>query len=343
MKQALVTGATGFIGANVVRALLDKGRAVKVLVRPGGDRRNCDGLNVEICEGDLRDAASLVPAVQGCDEVYHVAADYRFWARDWAEIQQSNVRGTQNLLEECLKQNVARVVYTSTVGTIGLSGQPSPGNESTPMDPHQVTSHYKRSKIEAEEVALDMVTRGLPLVIVNPSTPIGPWDRKPTPTGKVIVDFARGKMPAFVETGLCFVDVRDVALGHILAAERGKVGERYILGNENLSLSAFLAKLSPLVGRAAPKVKIPYALAWLSGQMSTAWSDWVTHEPPAVAIEAVKMSRRFMYFDSSKASRELGYAPRPLEDALRDAVNWFANNGFFELNPSNKEPLCRFQ
>jgi dihydroflavonol-4-reductase len=335
LRQALVTGATGFVGANVVRALLEAGRKVRVLVRPTADRRNIQGLAVTECTGDLRDRNSLVAAVRGCDEVYHVAADYRFWAANPKEIHESNVQGTRNLLEECLSQCIPKVVYTSTVGAIGLSRQPEPCDEQTLMDPHQVTSHYKRSKIDAENVALEMVKRGLPVVIVNPSTPIGPWDAKPTPTGKIIVDFARGKMPAFVETGLNFVDVRDVANGHILAAERGRIGERYILGNENMRLGEFLRHLALFVGRSAPKVRVPYSLAWVSGFLSTGWSNLVTHKPPSVAIEAVRMSRRFMYFNSSKAIRELGYTQRPIDEAIRDAVNWFANNRYFDLNLSN--------
>jgi dihydroflavonol-4-reductase len=327
-----VTGATGFVGANLVRHLLENNRQVKVLARPGSDHRNFDDLQVTLCEGDLRDRKSLKSAVHQCDEVFHVAADYRFWAANPEEIYQSNVQGTQNLLDECLDQRVAKVVYTSTVGAIGLSSQPDPCDESTPMDPSQVTSHYKRSKIDAEKVAVRMAERGLPLVIVNPSTPIGPWDRKPTPTGKVIIDFARGKMPAYVETGLNFVHVRDVARGHLLAAERGRVGERYILGNQNLSLGEFLARVSPFVKRDAPRVKIPYAVALASGWVSTAWSDWVTKTPPAVPIEAVKMSKRFMYFDSSKAVRELGYEQTPIDEAIRDAVEWFSDNGFIFIN-----------
>jgi dihydroflavonol-4-reductase len=327
-----VTGATGFVGANLVRLLLDNQRQVKVLARPGSDHRNFDGLGVTVCEGDLRDRKSLRPAVSNCDEVYHVAADYRFWAPNPQEIHESNVQGTQNLLDECFEQKVAKVVYTSTVGTIGLSKQPELCDETTPMDPSQVTSHYKRSKIDAEKVAVRMAERGLPLVIVNPSTPIGPWDRKPTPTGKVIVDFARGKMPAYVETGLNFVHVRDVAQGHLLAAERGQVGERYILGNQNLSLGEFLQRVSPFVKRSAPRMKVPYGVALMSGWVSTAWSDWVTKTPPAVPIEAVKMSRRFMYFDSTKAVRELGYQQTPIDFAIRDAVEWFSDNGFFAKN-----------
>jgi dihydroflavonol-4-reductase len=329
VKQALVTGATGFVGANLVRTLLERNRSVKVLVRPNSDRRNFQGLPVTECVGDLRDRKSLSAAVEDCDEVYHVAADYRFWAPDFRELHQSNVQGTQNLLEECLAQQVSKVVYTSTVGTIGLDGQPGPCDETTPMHPSQVTSHYKRSKIEAENIALKMAERGLPVVIVNPSTPIGAWDRKPTPTGKIIVDFARGRMPAFVETGLNFVDVKDVARGHVLAAEKGRVGERYILGNQNLSLSEFLGRLSPLLGKSAPKVKIPYGVAWVSGWLSTAWADWVTRTPPAVPIEAVKMSRRYMYFDSTKAIRELGFQQTPIDEALQESVQWFASNGYF--------------
>jgi len=335
MKTVLVTGGTGFVGANLVRCLLDRGdRNVRVFVRESSDRRNLDGLGrdgaVEFCTGDLRDRASVSRAVRGCQEVYHVAADYRFWANDYKELHESNVGGTRNILEECLARGVDRVVYTSTVGTIGLADQPRPCTESTAMDPHQVTSHYKRSKIAAEKVALELARRGLPVVIVNPSTPIGAWDRKPTPTGKIIVDFANGKMPAYVETGLNFAHVEDVAEGHVLAAEKGRVGNRYILGNHNLTLGQFLEIAACKIGRTAPKMVIPYPVALATGWLSTVWADLVTHKEPGVALEAVRMSRRYMYFDSTKAVRELELKQRPIEDAISDAVDWFVANGYFD-------------
>jgi dihydroflavonol-4-reductase len=325
----LVTGATGFVGANVARYLLEQDLEVRALVRPGSDRRNLpEHPGFHAVEGDLRDAASVRRAIAGCTEVFHVAADYRFWARDPRELYDSNVTGTENLLAAALEAGVGKFIHTSTVGTIGLKHQPEACNEGTPYDPEQFTSHYKRSKRQAEEVALGYARRGLPVVIVNPSAPIGPWDRKPTPTGKIIVDFARGKMPAYVHTGLNFVHVRDVAAGHWLAARRGRLGERYILGNRNLTMREFLEQVAARVGRPAPRARIPYRLAWLAGCVSTGLSA-VTGKAPAVPLEAVKMSRRFMFFDADKAVRELGLPQTPIETAIADAVDWFAENGYF--------------
>jgi dihydroflavonol-4-reductase len=328
MSLALVTGATGFIGANVLRILLEKGLRVRVLARLESDLRNLDGLDAELVRGDLRDAESLERAVRGCDEVYHVAADYRFWAKDTGELYASNLTGTQNILSACRNQQTAKLVYTSTVGTIGLVGEPTPCTETTPMDPHQVTSHYKRSKWEAEKLVLEAAAEGLPVVIVNPSAPIGPWDRKPTPTGKMIVDMVNGRIPAYVDTGLNFVHVRDVAEGHWLAARFGKVGERYILGNQNLELVDFFRMVSKVTGRRAPTRKIPYGVAWAAGAASTWVADHVTHRPPAIPLESVGMARRHMFFDPSKAVRELGLPQSPVEEAVEDAVAWFKNEGY---------------
>ena len=327
MQKVLVTGATGFIGANVARALLERGEDVRVLVRSSSDRGNLEGLAVEVALGDLRDKDSVRRAVQGCRRVFHVAADYRFWARDPRELYESNVRGTTHVLDACAACGVERVVYTSTVGTIGLSALPSPCDEATPLLDGQLTSHYKRSKLEAENVALAYAGRGLPVVVVNPSAPVGPWDAKPTPTGQVIVDFARGRLPAIVDTGLNVVHVRDVAEGHVLAAERGRAGERYILGHRNMTLAEILDQLADVVGRPAPRLRIPYAVAWTAGAVSTALSTFVTHRPPAVALEAVRMSRRRMFFDPGKAVRELGLPQTPTRTAFEDAVAWFEAKG----------------
>lgn len=329
MGTVLVTGATGFVGANVARVLLERGHCVRVLVRKTSDTGNVDGLDVERVTGDLRDSASILAAVKGCEDVYHVAAEYNFWSKDPEQTYKSNIDGTRNIMEASLRHGVRRVVYTSTVGAIGLADQPNPCNETTPMAKGQLTSHYKRSKFEAEKVALSYVEKGLPLVVVNPSAPVGPWDRKPTPTGKIIVDFVQGKMPAYLDTGLNVVHVRDVALGHLLAAQRGRIGERYILGNKNLTLNDILGILSKLTGLPKPKVRIPYGVAWMAGLVSTTLSDWVTQRPPAVALEAVKMAKRHMFFDASKAVRELGLPQTPVEKALEDAVNWFSAFGYF--------------
>ncbi|GEJ58138.1 hopanoid-associated sugar epimerase [Anaeromyxobacter diazotrophicus] len=326
-RPVLVTGATGFIGANVVRLLVERGEAVRVLVRASSDRGNLAGLPVEVAPGDLRDAAAVRRAVEGCRQVFHVAADYRFWARDPRELYQSNVEGTRHVMEASLAAGVERVVHTSTVGTIGLAAHPRPCDEATPLLEGQLTSHYKRSKLEAERVALDFAARGLPVVVVNPSAPVGPWDARPTPTGQIIVDFARGRLAAVVDTGLNVVHVRDVAEGHLLAAERGRVGERYILGHQNMTLAEIVAELAEITGRPAPRLRLPYAVAWTAGAVSTALATWVTHRPPGVALEAVRMARRRMFFDASKAVRELGLPQTPVRAAFEEAVTWFEERG----------------
>jgi dihydroflavonol-4-reductase len=327
MGKVLVTGASGFIGANVARLLVERGEDVRVLVRPTSDRGNLAGLPLEVSLGDLRDADAVRRAVRGCRRVFHVAADYRFWARDPRELYRSNVDGTVHVMEACLAEGVERVVYTSTVGTIGLSALPRPCDEATPLLEGQLTSHYKRSKLAAERAALSYAARGLPLVVVNPSAPVGPWDAKPTPTGQVIVDFLRRRLPAVVDTGLNVVHVRDVAEGHLLAAERGRVGERYILGNQNMTLAEIMTELSHLTGLPAPRVRLPYAVAWTAGAVSTALATFITHRPPAVALEAVRMARRRMFFDAGKAVRELGLPQTPVRAAFQDAIAWFEEKG----------------
>ncbi len=327
MRKALVTGANGFIGANVVRTLLAHGEEVRAFVRAGSDRRSLAELPVEIAEGDLRDADSVRRAVAGCARVYHVGADYRLWARDPRELHDTNVRGTIHVLDACLAIGVERVVHTSTVGTIGLAALSGPCDERTPLAPGQICGHYKRSKLDAERAALSYAERGLPVVVVNPTAPIGPWDAKPTPTGKIIVDFAHGRLPAFVDTGLNVVHVRDVAEGHWLAAERGRAGERYLLGHHNMTLREILETLAELLGRPAPRIRLPYAVAWAAGALSTAAANLVTHRPPAIPLEAVRMSRRRMFVDASKAVRELGLPQTPVRDAFVDALRWFAARG----------------
>ena len=338
LKRALVTGATGFVGANVARALLARGRSVRAFVRASSDRSNLQGLDVEHVIGDLRNAAAVREAVRGCDEVYHVGAEYTFWSKTPEAVVASNVEGTRNVMDACLDENVERVVYTSTVGTIGLGGDAPPNvprDETSPAAPGQFTGTYKSSKMEAEAVALDYLPRGLPLVIVNPSAPVGPWDRKPTPTGKIIVDFMRGNMPAFLDTGLNIVHVDDVAVGHVLAAERGTIGERYILGNRDMSLAEILRMIGSLTGRRAPRLRIPYAIAWLAGFASTTVSDRVTGKAPSIPLEAVKMSRFHMYFSAAKAVHELGLPQTPPEKAFGDAVEWFSSHGYFGTRGSS--------
>jgi dihydroflavonol-4-reductase len=323
----LVTGATGLVGSAVTRALLQAGRPVRVLARPNGDRRNLAGLDVEIAEGSLEDAASLARAVAGCRVVYHVAADYRIWVPDPGPMFRANVEGTRNLLMAASKAGVERTVYTSSVATLGLVPGGS-ADETTPSSAGDMIGPYKRSKFEAETVARQFAREGrAPVVIVNPSTPVGPGDVKPTPTGRLIVEAARGQMPAFVDTGLNIVHVDDVAGGHLAAAEKGRVGERYILGGENMSLAEILAAVSQAAGRRAPRLRIPHA-ALFPVAFGAEFAARITGREPFVTLDGVRMSRKKMYFTSEKASHELGYQPRPAREAIADAVNWFRANGY---------------
>ena len=323
MKPALVTGATGFIGWHVAARLRDRGWAVRVLAR---DPARVRELDVETVRGDLRDRASLVPAVKGCGVVFHVAADYRLWAPRPEELYRSNVDGTRNLLAAAEMAGVERVVYTSTVGCIGVPAN-GVGDESRPVSPGEMTGAYKRSKYLAEQVALEFARNGFPVTIVNPTAPVGGHDFKPTPTGKIIVEFLRRRMPAYVDTGLNVVDVRDTAEGHLLACERGVAGERYILGSENLTLRQIFEKLEGISGLKAPAVRLPYAVAYAAGLASTAWAS-VTGSEPRAPIDAVRMSRKRMWVTHAKAASALGYRPGPAGDALRRAVEWFRVNGY---------------
>ena len=331
MTDALVTGGTGFVGANVVRELLGDGRTVRVLARPGSDRRALAGLDVEISEGDLLDAASLRRAVTGAGTVFHVAADYRLWARDPEELHRANVGGTRALLEAASEAGVRRVVYTSTVGALGIPKDGTPGTEETTVSLRDMVGPYKASKFLAEQVALGFAQQGLPVVIVNPSAPVGPWDVKPTPTGQMVVDFLRGKMFATLDTGLNLVHVKDVARGHLLAAERGRVGEKYILGSVNLSLAEIGLLLSEVTGIRPPRLRIPYAVAWLAAASMEAAAR-VTGGTPRVPLTAVRMARKPMYFSAAKAVRELGLPQTDVRDALRDAAEWFSAHGYVKLS-----------
>jgi len=323
VKPTLVTGATGFVGWHVARNLEECGHHIRALVRPASRLRELD---VETATGDLRDAASLERAVNGCGSVFHVAADYRLWVREPQEMYDSNVEGTRNLLEAARTAGVERVVYTSTVGCIGVP-EGGAGDEDMPVRLEDMVGAYKRSKFLAEQIALEYARLGLPVVIVNPTAPIGDHDFKPTPTGRIIVDFVRGAMPAFLDTGLNLVDVRDVAEGHRLACERGRRGERYILGCENLTLEQILRRLAGVSGRRAPATRIPYAVAWAAGAASTAWARLTSGEP-RVPLDAVRMARKKMFVTHRKASVELGFAPSGVDGALARAVEWFRRNGY---------------
>jgi dihydroflavonol-4-reductase len=324
VKPVLVTGATGFVGWHVARALLDRGESVRVLAR---DLTRLRELNETLpYQGDLRDPASLARAVEGCGRVYHVAADYRLWSRDSREMYRSNVEGTRAMLDAAKRAGVERFTYTSTVGCVAVP-QNGIGDETMVARIEDMQGHYKRSKLQAEQVALEYARAGFPVVIVNPTAPVGDHDFKPTPTGKIIVDFVRGAMPAYLDTGLNVVDVRDVANGHLLACERGRVGERYILGAENMTLRQILEALSPVAGRDPPAVKIPYAIAFAAGVASTAWANMTGREPRA-PLEGVKMARKKMWVRHDKAAHELGYAPGSASHALARAVEWFKANGY---------------
>lgn len=320
----LVTGASGFVGSAVVRQLLARGEAVRVLLRPASDRRNVRALDVELVEGDLRVPATLAAACRGCRALYHVAADYRLWTRDPRELYASNVDGTRHLMRAALAAGVPRVVYTSSVATLGLHRDGSPANEDSPVTVADMIGHYKRSKFLAERVVDELVAHeGLPAVIVNPSTPIGPHDVKPTPTGRMIRDAAAGRIPAYVDTGLNLVHVEDVARGHLLAHDLGTPGRRYILGGEDMALREILAAIARLVGRRPPTIRLPRPALYPVAVIAEAWA-WLTHgAEPQVTVDGLKMSRKWMFFDSSRARRELGYTARPATEAIADAVAWF--------------------
>ena len=327
MMKTLVTGSTGFLGSAILRELLDDGREVKVLVRKGTDTTNIDGLDVEIAYGDLRDSESLQSASNGCDILYHTAAYYSLWDQDKQLIYDINVEGTRKILQAAREKGLERIVYTSTVGCIGLNDDTTPSNENTPFDPNTLSNDYKKSKHQAEQVVVEFARSGLPVVIVNPSTPVGPRDIKPTPTGKIVLDFLNREMPAYLDTGLNLIDVKDCARGHILAEQKGISGERYILGNQNMSLFDILVTLEKITGLKAPRVKMPFWIALSAGWVCEMVSNHITKKPPAVPLAGVRMAKYFMYFDSSKAVQKLGLPQNPIEKALQQAVSWFQDHG----------------
>ncbi len=331
--KAFVTGATGFLGSHVARVLAEQGAELRLLVRPTSDLRNLDGLNADRVIGDLRDAASIEKALSGCDVVFHVAADYRLWVRDPAEMYRSNVEGTRSLLEAARKQGVRRVVYTSSVATMGFTAHTSSNNgrvadERSPVSLANMIGHYKRSKFMAEQVAVEAAKSGVDVVIVNPTTPIGERDIKPTPTGRIVVDFLKRKFPAYVETGLNLVDATECARGHVQALEKGRSGERYILGGENLTLKQILDRLAAITGLKSPTVKLPYIFALATGVVDEMVTGRLLGREPRATIDAVRMGRKMMFVSSAKAERELGWRTVPVDGALRRSVEWFRANGY---------------
>ena len=326
--KTFLTGATGFLGSHVARVLSQQGADLRLLVRPSSNLRNLAGLNADTATGDLRDPASLEKAMAGCDTVFHVAADYRLWVRDPREMYRSNVDGTRAILDAARKNGVRRVVYTSSVATMGFTANGHPADEDSPVSFADMIGHYKRSKFLAEQVALEAGRGGMHVVVVNPTTPVGEQDVKPTPTGRIVVDFLKRKFPAYVETGLNLVDATECARGHVAALEKGKPGERYILGGENLTLKQILDKLGEITGLSSPSIKLPYLFAFAAGVVDEAITGRLLKREPRATIDTVRMGKKKMFASSDKAERELGWRIVPVEDALRRAVEWFRTNGY---------------
>lgn len=333
--KCFVTGASGFIGANLVHELVARGHRVRALLRPASDRRGLRGAQFEAVSGDVSDRESLTAALRGCDWCFHVAASYHLWLRDYAPMYAANVDGTRNVLAAAAAAGCSRIIYTSTVGCIGLPKETGRRavltDETAPVSEAQMSNHYKRSKWRAEQAAWELARQGAPVVIVNPSAPVGPRDVKPTPTGQVLVDFLNRRMPAYLDTGLNYVHVRDVAVGHILAAEKGRLGERYILGHAqgNWTMNEAFAVLERLTGIRAPRLRIPYSVALLAAYVNEAVAV-VTGRPPKAPLAGVRMARYKMFFNPAKAVRELGLPQTPPEQALADAVAWFQANGYVQ-------------
>jgi len=325
---AFVTGATGFVGSHVARVLAEQGADLRLLVRSSSDLKNIRGLKAEQVVGDLRDPVTLEKAMAGCDVVFHVAADYRLWIPDPEQMYRANVEGTRAILQATRKNRVRRVVYTSSVATMGFTSNGRPADENSPVSLENMIGHYKRSKFMAEQVAMQAARSGMDVVVVNPTTPVGEQDIKPTPTGRIIVDFLKKKFPAYVDTGLNLVDVTECARGHVAALEKGRSGERYILGGENLTLKQILDKLAAITGLPSPKVRVPYAVALATGVVDEMVTGHILRREPRVTIDAVRMGRKKMFVSSAKAGRELGWKTVPVDDALRRAVEWFQANGY---------------
>ncbi len=324
----LLTGATGFVGSAVARKLLAAGYLVRALVRETSRLENLHGLELEIARGDVRQPDTLAKALEGCQGVFHVAADYRLWARDPSEIYASNVEGSRKVLRAAAHAGVRRIVYTSSVATLGLNTDGTPADEETPVGLDEMIGDYKRSKFLAEQAVCELAQQqGLDVVVVNPAAPVGPRDIKPTPTGQLIVDAASGRMPAYVDTGLDIVHVDDVAAGHLLAYERGMRGRRYVLGGENLSLLEILTRVAALAGRRPPTLRLPHAVVLPAAFLAERWAR-LSGVAPAITVAGARLARKHMYFSHERASRELGYRPRPAQQALADAVQWFADNGY---------------
>ena len=326
--KTLVTGSTGFLGSSVLRELINDGREVKALIRKGTSKKNITGLDVEIAYGDLRDIESIRSALNGCDILYHVAAYYSLWDRNKQLSHEINVKGTRNILRAAKEKDLKKIVYTSTVGCIGLNEDRTPATENTFFNKNTLSNDYKKSKYQAEQVALEFARGGLPVVIVNPSTPVGPRDIKPTPTGKIILDFMNREMPAYIDTGLNLIDVKDCARGHILAELKGIPGDRYILGNQNMTLLEILITLEKITGLKAPRIKMPFWVALSAGWACEMVANHLTGKPPSIPLAGVKMAKYFIDFDSSKAVNTLGLAQNPVENALRKSVDWFKENNY---------------
>jgi dihydroflavonol-4-reductase len=326
--RAFVTGATGFVGSHVARVLAEQGADLRLLIRSSSDPRNIQGLNADRVTGDLLDSASIEKAMAGCDVVFHVAADYRLWVRRPDEMYRANVEGTRAVLEAARTNHVRRLVYTSSVATMGFTANGHPADEDSPVSLNSMIGHYKRSKFMAEELALTAGRGDIDVVVVNPSTPVGERDIKPTPTGRIVVDFLKKKFPAYVDTGLNLVDVTECARGHVAALEKGRSGERYILGGENLTLKQILDKLAAITGLPSPKLRVPYVLALATGVMDQVVTGHILGREPRATVDAVRMGRKKMFVSSAKAERELGWKTVPVDEALRRAVGWFQANGY---------------